>query len=83
MSSCLMILFDAYVKTCVHCSSGPKIFKISGFIPSGPGDFFSLILCSCYFTSCTVISGTSIYPVMLTLHALSNCSCKIVDMCVF
>ena len=42
ISSCLMILFNTYVKTCVHCLSVPKIFKISGFIPSGPGDFFSL-----------------------------------------
>ena len=83
ISCYIEILFNAHVKTCVHCSSVPNIYKISGFIPSGPGDFFILILCICCFTSCTVISGSSMYPVILTLPALSKCSCKIVDMCVF
>ena len=40
ISSCLMILFNAHLKICVHCSSVPNILKISGFIPSGPRDFF-------------------------------------------
>ena len=76
-----MILFNAHVKTCVHCLSIPNDLKISGFIPSGPGDLFSLILFICCFTSCTVISGSSMYPVMLNIPALSKCSCKIVDIC--
>ena len=32
ISPCLMILINVHVKTCVHCSSVPNIFKTAGFI---------------------------------------------------
>ena len=84
------------VKTCVHCFYIPQnpfrvlcgMFFCSQYFKdirfySRHGNLFSLISWICCFTSCTVNSGSSMYPVMLTLHALSKCSCKIVAVFVF
>ena len=80
ISSCLIIVFNAHIKTCVYCSYVPDILRY-------PASFYLALEISslriCCFTSCTVIFGSSMCPVMLTLHVLSKCSCKIVDMCVF
>ena len=43
MFSFRIILLIESVKILIQCVSFPRIFNKSGFIPSGPADFFSFI----------------------------------------
>ena len=61
-----IILFIESVKIFIQCVSFPRIFNKSGFIPSGPGDFFI-----CCVTSAVVICESSMYPIYLTFATIT------------
>ena len=65
-----IILFIESVKILIQCVSFSRIFHKSGFIPSGPADFFSFIFCICCVTSAVVICGYSMYHIYLTLATI-------------
>ena len=72
-----IILFIMSVKMLIQCMSFPRIFNKSGFIPSGPADFFSFNFFICRVTSSVVICGSSMYPIYLTFATISLSSCSL------
>ena len=70
-----IILFNKSVKILIQCVSFPRFFKKSGFIPSGPADFFFI----CCVTSAVVIWGSSMYPILCYIFDVGGGDIKFND----